>query len=108
MLTTDATPNDRLQAYIEIEFERLAKSKWSVAVDRSDEGVAFEEELEGGNGGEISMEQMWGQYKFGDPFSVRFGQILASAGPFQHQSRRRPMGHPASDHWSTGTSPCCP
>ena len=82
VLTTDATPNDRLQAYIEIEFERLAQIEVERAVDRFDEGVKFAEELEGGNGGEISMEQMWGQFKFGDPFSVRLGQILVPLGRF--------------------------
>src|SRR6476646_1823681 len=82
VLTTDATPNDRLQAYIEIEFERLAQIEVERAVDRFDEGVKFAEELEGGNGGEISMEQMWGQFKFGEPFSVRFGMILPPVGRF--------------------------
>jgi hypothetical protein len=82
VLTADATPHDRLQAYVEIEFERLAEIEVERAVDRSDEGVVFGEELEGGNGGEISMEQMWGQFKFGDPFSVRLGQILVPLGRF--------------------------
>jgi hypothetical protein len=82
VLTTDATPNDRLQAYAEIEFERLAEIEVERAVDRSRDGVSFAEELEGGNGGEISMEQMWGQFKFGDPFSVRLGQILVPLGRF--------------------------
>jgi hypothetical protein len=82
VLTTDATPNDRLQAYIEIEFERLAQIEVERAVDRLDQGVKFAEELEGGNGGEISMEQMWGQFKFADPFSVRFGMILPPVGRF--------------------------
>ena len=82
VLTTDATPNDRLQAYIEIEFERLAQIEVERAVDRFDEGVKFAEELEGGNGGEIAMEQMWGQFKFSDPFSVRFGMILPPVGRF--------------------------
>src|SRR5262247_322261 len=82
VLTADATPNDRLQAYVEIEFERLAEIEVERGVDRSDEGVAFAEDLEGGNGGEISMEQMWGQFKFGDPFSVRLGQILVPLGRF--------------------------
>ena len=82
VLTTEATPNDRLQAYIEIEFERLADIEVERAVQRFDDGVAVEESLEGGNGGEISIEQMWGQYKFSDAFSVRFGQILPPVGRF--------------------------
>ena len=82
VLTADATPNDRLQAYVEIEFERLAEIEVERGVDRRADGVAFAEDLEGGNGGEISMEQMWGQFKFGDPFSVRLGQILVPLGRF--------------------------
>ena len=68
VLTADATPNDRLQAYVEIEFERLAEIEVERGVDRSDEGVAFAEELEGGNGGGISMGGRWGPFKIGDAF----------------------------------------
>jgi hypothetical protein len=82
VLTTDATPKDRLQAYVEIEFERLAQIEVERATNRFAGGVAFAEGLEGGNGGEISMEQMWGQFKFGEPFSVRFGEILPPVGRF--------------------------
>jgi hypothetical protein len=82
VLTTEATPNDRLQAYIEIEFERLAEIEVERGVERFDDGVAVKQTLEGGDGGEISMEQMWGQYKFSDPFSVRFGLILPPVGRF--------------------------
>ena len=82
VLTTDATPNDRIRAYVEIEFERLAEIEVERSVQRSGDGVKFKEELEGGDGGEISIEQMWGQFKFGEPFSVRIGQILAPVGRF--------------------------
>src|SRR5436190_7157968 len=50
VLTADATPNDRLQAYVEIEFERFAEIEVERAVDRRADGVAFAEDLEGGNG----------------------------------------------------------
>ena len=82
VLATDISPNDRLKAYAEIEFERFANIEVEKAVERSTNGAAFTEDLEGGNGGEISIEQMWGQYKFGAPFSVRFGQILPPLGRF--------------------------
>ena len=82
VLTADATPSDRLQAYIEIEFERLAEIEVERGVERFADGVAFAEELEGGSGGELSMEQMWGQFKFAEAFSVRFGQILPPVGRF--------------------------
>lgn len=82
VLTTDVTPHDRLQAYVEIEFERLAEIELERSVKRSASGAKFKEELEGGNGGEISIEQAWGQFKFGEPFSVRVGQVLPPVGRF--------------------------
>lgn len=82
VLATDISPNDRLKAYIEIEFERFGALEVEREVERTLNGAAFKEELEGGNGGEIAIEQMWGQYKFGGPFSVRFGQILPPLGRF--------------------------
>jgi hypothetical protein len=82
VLATDISPNDRLKAYAEIEFERFANIEVEKSVTRSTNGAAFAEDLEGGNGGEIAIEQMWGQYKFGAPFSVRFGEILPPLGRF--------------------------
>lgn len=82
VLTTDVAPHDRVQAYVEIELERLAEIEVERSVARSTNGAAFKEELEGGNGGEVAIEQMWGQFKFGEPFSVRVGQILPPVGRF--------------------------
>lgn len=82
VLTTDATPNDRLQAYVEVEFERLGEIEIEKAMQRSLTGTEFTEELEGGNQAEVSLEQAWGQFKFGTPLSVRFGQILVPLGRF--------------------------
>jgi hypothetical protein len=82
VLTTDATPNDRLQAYVEIEFERLGEIEIERGLQRTGTGTAFTEDLEGGNQAEISIEQAWGQFKFGTPLSVRFGQVLVPLGRF--------------------------
>jgi hypothetical protein len=82
VLTADATPSDRLQAYIEIEFERFGEIEIERALNRTLTGTAFTEDIEGGNGSEISLEQMWGQFKFSDKFSVRFGQVLVPLGRF--------------------------
>ena len=82
VLTTDATPADRIRGYVEIEFERFGAMEVERAVQRTTDGVKFKEELEGGGGGEISIEQMWGQFKFGEPFSVRIGQVLPPVGRF--------------------------
>lgn len=48
VLTTDATPHERVQAYVEIEFERLAEIEIERSVERSTGGAKFKEELEGG------------------------------------------------------------
>jgi hypothetical protein len=82
VLTTDATPNDRVRAYIEVEFERLGEIEVERRVARTSDGIAFKEELEGGNNGEVSIEQMWGQFKFAEPFSLRVGAILPPVGRF--------------------------
>jgi hypothetical protein len=82
VLTTDATPSDRLRAYVEIEFERLGEIEVERQVQRTADGIRFKEELEGGSNGELSIEQMWGQFKFGEPFSIRVGAILPPVGRF--------------------------
>ena len=82
VLTTDVTLHDRIQAYAEIEFERLGEIEVGRRLERSAAGAAFTEELEGGSGGELSIEQVWGQFKFGDPLFVRIGQILPPVGRF--------------------------
>lgn len=82
VLTTDVTPHERIQAYLELEFERFGSIEVERSLERRDNGAGFKEELEGGNGSEISIEQMWAQFKFGDPFSVRVGQVLPPVGRF--------------------------
>jgi len=82
VLTTDATPHERIQVYAEVEFESLGEIEVERSAERTPTGAAFKEELEGGNGGEVSIEQMWGQFKFGEPLQVRIGQILPPVGRF--------------------------
>jgi len=82
VLTADVTPHDRLQAYVEIEFERLGEIEVERSMTASPAGATFKEALEGGNGGELSIEQMWGQFAFGEPLAVRIGQILPPVGRF--------------------------
>ena len=82
VLTTDVQPNPRLQAYVEIEFERLAEIEVERGIETASSGAKFKEELEGGNGGELSIEQMWGQFTFAPALAVRVGQILPPVGRF--------------------------
>jgi hypothetical protein len=82
VLTTDATPSDRIRGYVEIEFERLGEIEVERQVQRTADGIKFKEELEGGSQGELSIEQMWGQFRFAEPFSIRVGAILPPVGRF--------------------------
>ena len=45
VLATDISPNDRLKAYAEIEFERFANIEVEKSVTRSTNGAAFAEDL---------------------------------------------------------------
>jgi hypothetical protein len=82
VLTTDVAPNDRLRAYMELEFERFGEIELERSITRSTGGSVFKEGLEGGSHGEISIEQMWGQYAFGKSLSARIGAILPPIGRF--------------------------
>ncbi len=82
VLTTDAQITDRLRVHSETEFERL----WGIEVEkraaRNAGGLTFQQEVEGNAGGEISIEQIWGQYNFHPDHGLRFGVVLPPLGRF--------------------------
>ena len=86
MLATDISPNDRLKAYAEIEFERFGNIEVEKAVERTANGAAFKEELEGGDGSEISIEQMWGQVQVQRAVLSALRPDPAAARPVQHHT----------------------
>ncbi|MFQ5743831.1 MAG: hypothetical protein ACE5HV_09620 [Acidobacteriota bacterium] len=82
VLTTDAHFGDRLQAYSEIEFERLSEIELERSIARRAGGLEFAQAVEGPNAGEISVEQAWGQFNFAPQLGIRFGAVLPPVGRF--------------------------
>jgi hypothetical protein len=88
VLTLDATPVERLRVYTELEFERfneLEVERTAIPENRGTQnraGTRFIEEVEGQDGSEIAMEQMWVQYDFARSLGLRMGVILPPVGRF--------------------------
>ena len=82
VLTTEAKVAPRLRIHSEIEFERLLEIELEKRATREAGGVKFVNELEGNAGGEIAIEQMWGQYDFAENHGFRAGIILPPLGRF--------------------------
>jgi hypothetical protein len=82
VLTTDAHITDRIRVYSETELERLLELELEKSATREDGGVRFESEVEGNNGAEIGLEQMWAQFDLGKKQGIRGGIILVPLGRF--------------------------
>ena len=82
VLTADARPASRLRVYTEVEFERLfeiGSEKQSSHVPGS---LNLKQTLEGNNGGELALEQAWGQFNFAENHGFRAGVVLVPVGRF--------------------------
>lgn len=82
VLTADARPASRLRVYTEVEFERLfeiGSEKQSSYVPGS---LNLKQTLEGNNGGELALEQAWGQFNFAESHGFRAGVVLVPVGRF--------------------------
>lgn len=82
VLTTDAKLSDRLRVYSETELERLLEVEVEKDASRGAGGVKFAQEVEGNNGAEIGVEQLWLQYDLTRNHAVRGGIILPPLGRF--------------------------
>jgi HAMP domain-containing protein len=82
VLTTDARLTPRLRIHSETEFERLLEIEVEKRAVPEAGGVKFSQETEGNAGGEIAVEQMWGQYDFAENHGLRFGIVLPPLGRF--------------------------
>ncbi len=82
VLTTDAKLSDRLRVYSETELERLLEIEVEKGASREAGGVKFAQEVEGNNGAEVGLEQLWLQYDLGSNQAVRAGIILPPLGRF--------------------------
>lgn len=82
VLTTDSRVSERIRIYSETELERLVELELEKRATREAGGVRFAEEVEGNNGAEIGLEQLWIQYDFGRGQGLRAGLILPPLGRF--------------------------
>lgn len=82
VLATDAKPAPRIRIYSEIEYERLHELESEKEVDRAIGSSAFKQTLEGNAGGEIAVEQAWGQFNFAENHGVRSGVVLVPVGRY--------------------------
>lgn len=83
VLSGDSHPTDRLQTYLELEFERFTELELEKGVE-SDSGDEFavSQEIEGSNGSEISIEQAWTRYMINPALNLDFGALLMPVGRF--------------------------
>lgn len=82
VLTADARPASRLRVYTEVEFERLFEIGSEKQSSRVPGSLNLKQTLEGNNGGELALEQAWGQFNFAESHGVRAGVVLVPVGRF--------------------------
>ncbi|HWR37118.1 MAG TPA: hypothetical protein VN622_14740 [Clostridia bacterium] len=82
VVTTDARVAPRLRVYSEIEYERLHGIEAEKGFERSADGLKFKQTTEGNAGGELAVEQAWGQLNFAENHGVRAGVVLVPVGRF--------------------------
>jgi cell division protein FtsB len=82
VLTADARPASRLRVYSEIEFERLFEIGSEKQSSRVPGNLNLKQTLEGNNGGELAVEQAWGQFNFAENHGFRAGVVLVPVGRF--------------------------
>lgn len=82
VLTADAKPADPMQVYMELEFERFTQLELERTTRPEAGGLRVSEAIEGTDGSEISIEQLWFQYDLYDWLKFRTGQVLVPLGRF--------------------------
>ena len=82
VVTTDARPAPRLRVYSEIEYERFHQLELEKGASFSGGELAFEHAVEGNGGGELALEQAWGQFDLTANHGLRGGVMLVPVGRF--------------------------
>lgn len=82
VLTTDATPADRLKAYFELEFERFQVLEVERTMAPAEGGLKVAQAVEATPGSEIAIEQAWVQYDISEWLKFRGGAVLVPLGRF--------------------------
>lgn len=81
VVTTDARIEGKVTVFSEVEYERLSKIEVERKV-KKEEGLSFEQGVEGTSGSELALEQAWGQLDFSKSVGLRFGAVLPPLGRF--------------------------
>lgn len=82
VLTADSQIADRLRIGFELEFERFRKLELERKATAEAGGLKVEQEIEGTDESEITVEQAWMEYAFADAFRLRMGGVLVPVGRF--------------------------
>ena len=82
VLATDAKPAPRIRIYSEIEYERLHELESEKQTERAIGSSAFKQTIEGNAGGELSVEQAWGQFNLAENHGIRSGVVLVPVGRY--------------------------
>ncbi|MFQ5684704.1 MAG: hypothetical protein ACE5HC_15725 [Candidatus Binatia bacterium] len=82
VLTVDAFPHDRLQAYLELEFERFSELELEKELEATAGGLKVVNTVEGTSGSEIAVEQAWLRYAIAPWLNLQMGAVLVPIGRF--------------------------
>lgn len=82
VLTADARPTDRLQTYMELEFERFAELELEKEIEAGDDEFEAVQVVEGTSDSEIAVEQAWARYMINDSVNLDVGALLVPLGRF--------------------------
>ncbi len=82
VLTTEAQINEKMRFYTELEYERFRKLELERTAAPADGGLAVQQDFEGTNGSEISLEQAWLEYAIDPRLRFRAGGVLVPLGRF--------------------------
>ncbi len=82
VLTADAAIAPKMRFYLELEFERFRKLELERGVEVVDGGLKVEQEIEGTNQSEISIEQAYFEWALSDLARFQVGGLLVPLGRF--------------------------
>ncbi|RMF14576.1 MAG: hypothetical protein D6757_06020, partial [Alphaproteobacteria bacterium] len=82
VLGLDAPIGDRLETYLELEFERFTQLELEKEVEAGAGELVVAQAIEGSNGSEISIEQAWARYRINRGLNLDFGALLVPVGRF--------------------------
>ena len=98
VLTADAHVTDRLQTYLELEFERFAELELEKEISAEPGEFEAKQVVEGTDGSEIALEQAWARYVIDPALNFEMGAVLVPLGRFnilhddnQWNLTRRPL-----------------